>query len=197
MQHCAWCATFLVRPLSCQPCRSVSYCGRECQRSDWPEHRRSCVWRGRMRHWRRWWRNLRLAACETQLRLLTYIPDKKHCAWCAQFLERPLSCQACRSVSYCGIECQHNHWPEHRKSCLWWRRMRHWRRAWRNMWLAAYETKVRLIRRSRRFFRRRFRRCLRRMKKQCFVVVINAFGLVNAMLAIWRAALGPVASVSA
>ena len=156
-----------------------------------------CAWRGRRRHWRRWWRNSWLAVCETQFRLLVYIPDKKHCAWCAQFLERPLSCQGCRSVSYCGIECQHKHWPKHRKNCVWWGCMRHWRRRWRNMRLAACETKVRLIRRWTRFLSRRVRRCLRRMKKAFFVVVINWFGLVNALLAIWRAAFGTCTSPSA
>ena len=161
----------------------------------WRRWWRTTCW-GRLRQWRRWWCNLWLAICETQFRLLTYSPDQKHCAWCDKFLERTLLCPTCRSVSYCGIECQRDHWPEHRKCCLWLGRMRRWSQRWRNVCLAACETKVWLIRRSRRFFRRRFRRCLRRMKRALFVVVLHSFGLGNVMLAIWRAAFGPFTSAS-
>ena len=40
---CANCATCEGELQKCSRCRSVSYCGRECQRSHWREHKKFCV----------------------------------------------------------------------------------------------------------------------------------------------------------
>jgi len=37
---CAWC--FTNKGTKCTRCRQVSYCGRKCQRADWPTHKHKC-----------------------------------------------------------------------------------------------------------------------------------------------------------
>lgn len=39
---CHNCGKNMVKPLKCSICKKVSYCSQECQKSDWPYHKRNC-----------------------------------------------------------------------------------------------------------------------------------------------------------
>ena len=41
-QECAMCSKTGCNLFGCSKCRRVQYCGRECQKKDWPVHRQSC-----------------------------------------------------------------------------------------------------------------------------------------------------------
>ena len=40
--RCATCDRHLRKEKTCDRCRSVSYCSRECQREDWAQHKAAC-----------------------------------------------------------------------------------------------------------------------------------------------------------
>ena len=94
MPTCALCGE--PAPSLCSGCRFVSYCGAECQRKDWPEHKILCK---------------------------AIKEDMKgdcggrsyHCHSCAATLaeDQHASCTHCRFAMYCGAECQREHWREH------------------------------------------------------------------------------------
>ena len=53
----------------------------------------------------------------TDPELIEYLKLRTHCAnpGCAG---RGLkACACCQRVRYCGVECQHAHWPEHKPKC--------------------------------------------------------------------------------
>ena len=41
-EMCHTCEKTLLDSLRCSKCRLTSYCNRECQRKDWPNHKKSC-----------------------------------------------------------------------------------------------------------------------------------------------------------
>ena len=48
-------------------------------------------------------------------------PPKKQvlfCGYCEQACRRVLRCSKCKSVAYCGIDCQRKAWPNHKKRCV-------------------------------------------------------------------------------
>jgi hypothetical protein len=47
-------------------------------------------------------------------------PPKKQvlfCGYCEQACRRVLRCSKCKSVAYCGTDCQRRAWPNHKKRC--------------------------------------------------------------------------------
>ena len=48
-------------------------------------------------------------------------PPKKQvlfCGYCEQACRRVLRCSKCKSVAYCGTDCQRKAWPNHKKRCV-------------------------------------------------------------------------------
>ena len=48
-------------------------------------------------------------------------PPKKQvlfCGYCEQACRRVLRCSKCKSVAYCGVDCQRKAWPNHKKRCV-------------------------------------------------------------------------------
>ena len=48
-------------------------------------------------------------------------PPKKEvlfCGYCEQACRRVLRCSKCKSVAYCGVDCQRKAWPNHKKRCV-------------------------------------------------------------------------------
>ena len=46
---------------------------------------------------------------------------KRRCAACGIEERKLRRCARCRTVSYCSVDCQRQHWPEHKQRCkqLW------------------------------------------------------------------------------
>ena len=47
-------------------------------------------------------------------------PPKKavlFCGYCEQACRKVLRCSKCKSVAYCGTDCQRKAWPNHKKRC--------------------------------------------------------------------------------
>ena len=48
-------------------------------------------------------------------------PPKKQvlfCGYCEQACRKVLRCSKCKSVAYCGVDCQRRAWPNHKKRCV-------------------------------------------------------------------------------
>ena len=121
--HCARCE----KPANkkCSVCKSVSYCSRECQKLDWPSHRDKCsppnlpILNSES--------NTSQCAVEQQIssnerdkglnvrKPSAFIPKNK-CDNCNR-MNHPLKWCKCHQVSYCNVQCQRLHWPQHKISC--------------------------------------------------------------------------------
>jgi hypothetical protein len=76
-----------VHHLECSRCNAASYCNAECQRADWPKHKKAC----------------KLVTCQ-------------HCEKLEIHTKFP-TCVRCKQVFYCGEDCQKADWPSHKKIC--------------------------------------------------------------------------------
>ncbi|XP_063234789.1 histone-lysine N-methyltransferase SMYD3 isoform X2 [Bacillus rossius redtenbacheri] len=75
--------------MKCSGCQYVHYCGRQCQKRAWADHRTECV----------------TMCCVTQG--LTACCDR------CQLMK----CSGCQYVHYCGRQCQKRAWADHRTEC--------------------------------------------------------------------------------
>ena len=100
------CGGRLSAPKKCTQCLAVRYCGRDCQKQDWPRHK---------------------AVCRT---LMEGSPDvgavippsgeawRKACpCGCCGRLSARKKCTQCKAVRYCGRDCQKQDWPRHKAVC--------------------------------------------------------------------------------
>ena len=101
-------------------CGSVSYCSKECQTLELPDHGKKCS---------------QLADNSSTSELPPTSPASKaqghndypeivptsiassKCAHCAKTKSSLKRCSKCRSVSYCSVECQRLHWLQHKSTC--------------------------------------------------------------------------------
>ena len=99
----------------CQ-CQQVSYCSKECQKLEWPGHSDVCkkptstpptklspANQGKAR-----------VAEDAGSKKGPYTPPK--CSNCNKD-KRSLKRCACKNASYCSVECQRLHWPQHKSTC--------------------------------------------------------------------------------
>ena len=92
LEKCANCKKFQPNMKRCGTCNKVRYCGKECQRKHWKEHKFNCK---------------RSSAAPTS--------TLASCGQCKkQTTSIPCSCE---SVSYCSTECQNLDWPVHKDRC--------------------------------------------------------------------------------
>ena len=92
LEKCANCKKFQSNMKRCGNCNKVRYCGKECQRKHWKEHKSNCK-RSSTAH------TSTLASCGRCKKQTTSIPC------------------SCESVSYCSAECQSLDWPVHKDKC--------------------------------------------------------------------------------
>ncbi|GFH55173.1 hypothetical protein CTEN210_11649 [Chaetoceros tenuissimus] len=100
-QTCAKCNIVdLERPLLvCAKCKSVGYCSKECQVTDWKKHK---------------------VECDNINDMNAPVNMTKHtCVKCHQVdLDKQLLvCAKCKYAAYCSKECQVSHWKDHKLHC--------------------------------------------------------------------------------
>lgn len=96
--------------ITCQ-CQSVSYCSRECQVLEWPEHKEKC------KHSK----SELYASSKSQRhgmtsQSITSMSLTSKCSSCGRVKQSLKHCK-CRIVLYCSVECQRLHWPQHKSKC--------------------------------------------------------------------------------
>ena len=74
--------------LKCSRCKGVTYCSRECQKSDWKRHKETCEER-----------------------------MKQNCCVCNE-PGSYLKCARCKIPVYCSRDCQKIHWKSHKAECV-------------------------------------------------------------------------------
>jgi hypothetical protein len=92
---------------ACSGCRTVRYCGKECQASHWRVHKAAC-------------KAARAAPAPVPPPPRTPFVIDLHCGSCGVelTLETGSKCGSCARIAYCGKACQKAHWPEHKAACL-------------------------------------------------------------------------------
>ena len=99
-ERCSYCQkpTSSSSLKSCSRCHKTSYCGKECQRAHWKEHKKECL-------------DQKLSSCE--------LSNTARCSYCNLHVQPHYlkKCMGCRSTSYCSKQCQTNHWSEHKLQC--------------------------------------------------------------------------------
>lgn len=83
----------------CPRCKDTFYCGRKCQKKAWPKHKNGCT----------------PATPLAATRHCDPPPAAHHCDVCNGLAT--LRCTQCKSVWYCGRDCQRQAWPAHKHVC--------------------------------------------------------------------------------
>lgn len=99
---CTYCGKTVTVVKKCAQCGEVQYCNKECQAKDWPEHKLRCK---------------KNAKCDSAKKLSQVEGVEMSCAYCGTFSQKLLKCGKCRTVEYCGKECQKKHWKTHKNNC--------------------------------------------------------------------------------
>ena len=99
----------------CQ-CKQVSYCSEICQNLEWPVHGETCVRTSQdppqSQSYSTPERSKRATECENP----KTVSMAQKCYNCGKTKSSLKHCK-CRNVSYCSVECQRLHWPQHKPTC--------------------------------------------------------------------------------
>ena len=89
----------------CGGCGVERYCGEQCQRAHWPTHKARC-------------HELKTeeAAAVAATAAAATSTDGGNCWSCGAFHPRNL-CNRCKVTKYCGVACQTENWPIHKRRC--------------------------------------------------------------------------------
>ena len=93
----------------CSGCNLSYYCSKECQKSDWKDHKPECK---RKQNTEDKINELSQVFVQVQMNQIT------NCSKCAKKLDASMiTCPSCKSVGYCSRECQVSHMSDHQRHC--------------------------------------------------------------------------------
>ncbi|XP_071084689.1 uncharacterized protein [Haliotis cracherodii] len=121
---CNWCQKVCEEYQRCSRCKTTLYCSPVCQRKDWLDgHQKDCKPlvpqstsapplkqkdKAAGEH-----RDQANATEENPQGQVSYV-----CEWCQKYIDLPLRCSGCTSVTYCSEECKMKDWEsEHKIKC--------------------------------------------------------------------------------
>lgn len=127
-QNCVQCGAS-SNNFHCSRCKKVFYCGKKCQRDHWEVHKLACVSTTTTKvksEPKPEPKEVVKAEAEAKAKTANVKVKTEKAPKPAQQEERCASCGSpasgnkcgsCKSVSYCGRDCQRAHWPTHKAEC--------------------------------------------------------------------------------
>ena len=106
VSYCDYCREVLALSSTKCSCGETNYCNSGCQRKDWPKHEASCQSPER-----------KMDAGIDHQSSSTSTSSLNFCASCGSTSTVLRACTKCRSVKYCGRECQSKDWKRHKLVC--------------------------------------------------------------------------------
>ena len=88
-KQCSYCNTQHEDLKKCSGCGQVEYCGKECQKKDWPVHKPICLIHKSKTH--------PVTKCDVVMAT---------CGGCGKNSTSLLKCSRCSTIAYCSKECQ-------------------------------------------------------------------------------------------
>ena len=99
----------------CQ-CKQVSYCSEICQNLEWPVHSETCVRTSQDPPQSQSYSAPERSKKATESEKPKTVSIGQKCYNCGKTKSSLKHCK-CRNVSYCSVECQRLHWPQHKPTC--------------------------------------------------------------------------------
>lgn len=107
---CSTCWKIGHRMKCCKTCRKVYYCSAECQKTNWPEHKKICV-AGHKTDTYSFVDRREMVGCSTSINMTN------RCMTCYKSRPKMAFCEKCQQVYYCSPECQKEDWEKHKTIC--------------------------------------------------------------------------------
>ena len=118
-RKCSYCGTQSDAVKKCSRCGEAQYCGQDCQRKHWKEHKLVCHPQSATHP------NTQTvttaSAVQSQEKLegdaVMKEAGNKKCSFCGTLSDDVKKCSQCGEAQYCRQDCQKKHWKKHKLIC--------------------------------------------------------------------------------
>jgi len=116
---CSYCGTQVDALKKCSRCGNTQYCGQDCQKKHWKEHKLICSPQSAVHPNTQTTTTGSVARSKQKLEGDTPMNEsgKKKCSFCGTQSSDLKKCSRCGNDQYCGQSCQRKHWKEHKLIC--------------------------------------------------------------------------------
>ena len=119
-RKCSFCGTRSDDLKKCGRCGEAQYCGQDCQKAHWKEHKQACTSQSAALP------DVSVPDAQVPTVSVTRSQEKvdakrksrkkRKCSFCGQY-DALKKCGRCGKAQYCGQSCQKKHWKEHKLIC--------------------------------------------------------------------------------